>query len=347
MINQHAKISATINTHNQNRCLSALRVTNFIGTNKPKPHRVVKSGLETGKQPKTCLSCVYLLKANFAFSLLLFAAGGVKQGANLNNQNQMKNKITLQCVLPVVLCFGLMHVQAQPGGGIGGMGRLGSAPSLSGSMKKVFGKHTAFTANVEIQVTSDEGKFVLPSKMVVLDNKARIEMDMAEIKGGVIPPDAAATVKQMGMDKTVTITRPDQETVYMIYPGLKAYAAQPFKDPDATRPESDYKAEVTELGKETIGGQACIKNKVVVTDNEDRKHEFTVWNATELDNFPVQIESSQDGTKVTWLFRDVKLGKPAAALFDPPSDYKKYDSLMALMQEQMMKRMQKETRPPQ
>lgn len=259
----------------------------------------------------------------------------------------MKNKITLQGVLPVVLCLSLMHVLAQPGGGMGGMGRTGPGPSLSGSMKKVFGKHTAFTANVEMQVTHDKDKIVLPSKMFALDNKVRFEMDMAEIKGGGIPPDAAATMKQMGMDKTVTITQPDEEKMYMIYPGLKAYAAQPFKDPEATRPESDYKAEITELGKETIGGQACIKNKVVVTDNEDRKHEFTVWNATELDSFPVQIETSQGGTKVTWLFRDVKLGKPAATLFDPPSDYKKYDSLMALMQEQMMKRMQEETKPSQ
>jgi len=259
----------------------------------------------------------------------------------------MKNKITLQAVLPAVLCFSLMHALAQPGGGMGGMGRPGPGPGLSGSMKKVFGKHTAFTANVEMQLARGEDKIVMPGKMVVLDDKTRFEMDMAEIKGGGIPPDAAATMKQMGMDKTVTITRPDKETMYMIYPGLKAYAAQPFKDPDATRPESDFKAEVTELGKETVEGRACIKNKVVVTDNEDLKHEFTVWNATELDNFPVQIETSQGGARVTWLFTDVKLGKPAAALFDPPTDYKKYDSLMALMQEQMMKRMQQETNPPQ
>jgi hypothetical protein len=31
------------------------------------------------------------------------------------------------------------------------------------------------------------------------------------------------------------------------------------------------------------------------------------------------------------LFNDVKLEKPDAALFDPPADFTKYDSMMSLM----------------
>ncbi len=254
----------------------------------------------------------------------------------------MKIRITLVGVLPVVLCFSLMRGMAQPGGGMGGMGRPSPGPTLSGSMRKVFGKHTAFTAKVEMQFSRGADKVVMPGKMAVLDNHARFEIDMAEVKGGGIPPEAAASMKQMGMDKTVTITRPDKETMYLIYPGLKAYVTQPFKDPEASRPESDFTAEVTELGKETVEGRACVKNKVVVTDKQDRRHEFTVWNATDLDNFPVRIETAANGNTVTWLYKEVKLTKPDAALFDPPADYKKYDSLMALMQEEIMKRMQQE-----
>ncbi len=258
----------------------------------------------------------------------------------------MKIKITIRGVLPIVLCFSLMYALAQPaqrGMGAGGMGGPGAGPSMSGSMKKVFGKHTAFTANVEMQFKQGVNTIVMPGKMIVSDDKARFEMDMAEMKGGGIPPDAAASMKQMGMDKTITISRPDKEIMYMIYPGLKAYVAQPLKDPEATRPESDFEAEVTELGKETIEGRACVKNKVVVTDKQDRKHEFTVWNASDLDNFPVRIETADDGNTVTWLYKDVKLAKPDTALFDPPTDYKKYDSLKALMQEQIMKHMQQQS----
>ena len=39
------------------------------------------------------------------------------------------------------------------------------------------------------------------------------------------------------------------------------------------------------------------------------------------------------------LFKDVKLDRPDAAQFDPPAGFKKYDNTMALMQQEMMKRM--------
>ena len=53
---------------------------------------------------------------------------------------------------------------------------------------------------------------------------------------------------------------------------------------------------------------------------------------------------------MTMLFKDVKLTKPDASLFEPPSGYKKYDSQMALMQDTMMKQMGRGgmmMRPPQ
>jgi hypothetical protein len=39
------------------------------------------------------------------------------------------------------------------------------------------------------------------------------------------------------------------------------------------------------------------------------------------------------------VFSDVNLSKPAADRFTPPSAYKKYDNMMAMMQEIMMKQM--------
>ena len=71
---------------------------------------------------------------------------------------------------------------------------------------------------------------------------------------------------------------------------------------------------------------------------EAKKHEATVWNATDLKKFPVKIETTEQGQAVTMLFKDVKLSKPEANLFDPPSDLKYY-SMMSLMQQEMMKRM--------
>jgi hypothetical protein len=97
--------------------------------------------------------------------------------------------------------------------------------------------------------------------------------------------------------------------------------------------------ESTELGKESVDGHACVKNKVTVTDKAGKAHESTVWNATDLKNFPVKITTSEAGAATTMLFKAVKLEKPDPAQFEPPAGFKKYDSLMALMQQEMMSRM--------
>jgi hypothetical protein len=72
-----------------------------------------------------------------------------------------------------------------------------------------------------------------------------------------------------------------------------------------------------------------------VTDDQGNKTESLLWNATDLNNFPVKIETTQEDRKTTMLFKDVKLSKPAASQFEPPADHKKYDSMMSLMMEKM------------
>ncbi len=142
-------------------------------------------------------------------------------------------------------------------------------------------------------------------------------MDMAQIKGGNLPPNAAEHMKQMGMDKMVMISRPDKKIAYMVYPNLEAYTEIVMQNPEAATPASDFKLETTELGKETVDGHPCVKNKAVVSDSKGNKHESTVWNATDLKNFPVKIETAEQGQKATMLFKDVKLAKQEASLFDP------------------------------
>ena len=77
----------------------------------------------------------------------------------------------------------------------------------------------------------------------------------------------------------------------------------------------------------------------VVTDKDGNKHESTVWNETDLKNFPVKIQTVENGDEVTMLFKNVSLAKPAASVFEAPSGYTKYDNMQLLMQQQMMKAM--------
>lgn len=246
-------------------------------------------------------------------------------------------KRTLQLIAAAVLCLVFVTANAQ----MGGPGRGPSGPDFSGPMAKLFGENPAFSAGVEVQAKGAErdADMVMPGTISYLEGKSRFEMNLADMKGASLPPGAMDQMKQMGMDKLATVSIPEKKMVYLIYPTLKAYAEMPVKTADSSKSDKDFDVVITELGKEEIEGHECVKNKAVVTDKEGKTTEFTVWNATDLKKFPVKIETSQEGMQIVMLFKDVKFAKPAITLFDPPSDFTKYDSVMALMQQEVMKRM--------
>ncbi|MGB7749178.1 MAG: hypothetical protein WBN75_18045 [Verrucomicrobiia bacterium] len=251
----------------------------------------------------------------------------------------MKNKYCL-ILSSVILFAGLVPGYSQPG-------RAPAMPQMSGHMAKLFGGISAYSATMETQSTDGSGNtMTMPGKIFSLDGKTRVESDMAKMKSGNLSPDTAEQMKAMGMDSMVMISRPDKKISYLIYPGLQAYAANPMQDREATAATANYKVETTELGKDTVDGHPCVKTKFIVTDDQGTKHESVVWNATDLKKFPVKIETVQQGRTMTMLFKDVNLAKPEASLFEPPSDYTKYDSLQAMMQAVMMKRMGGMSMPP-
>lgn len=245
----------------------------------------------------------------------------------------MKRYITAFTAL--LLLTGSTQLQAQFGGG----GPTG--PQLNPQLVKLFGDHKAFSATLEFQVTEGgQGEaMTLPGRLAFQDGNTRFEMDLANARGGKIPPNAAAQMKQMGMDKMVTLSLPEKKVSYLLYPGLEAYVQLAVEQSGASLNDADFEMKVTEIGKDKIEGHDCIKNKVVVTSKEGTKHESTVWNAEDLEGFPVRIETTEEGNLVVLLFKGVALSKPDASDFTPPSGYTRYDNMMDMMEKVMMQRM--------
>lgn len=207
-------------------------------------------------------------------------------------------KTKLQFLLVAALGLGLVSAPAQPAGPGG--------PSFGGSMSKLFGDNKQFSATLEIQPGEKAKKeTALSGKLTFDEGKSRFEMELAE------------------MGSIIVISRPDKKSSYMIYPSMKMYMEMPLKDAASAEALSKYKVESTELGKETVLDHPCVKNKIVVIDDKGKKNESIVWNASDLKSFPVKIETTEDGTKLTMIFKDVKLTKPDGALFDVPKDMQK------------------------
>lgn len=246
----------------------------------------------------------------------------------------------ISSIVMLTLWLGLALASAQLGapGGLGGTPR---GPRLSGSMTKLFGENSAFTAAMEMQMKNDGGTEVMtvPGKVSFLDGKSRFEMELTKIQGNQLPAEAAGQVKALGMDTVVMLSRLDQKLAYMIYPGLQAYLENALDATELNGAPSDYQLALTALGEETLDGHACVKNQAVITDKDGQKHNAIVWNATDLKNFPIRIQQSEDGQAVTLHFRDVKLAKPEADQFQPPAGFKRYDNMMGLIQQVMMKQL--------
>ncbi|HEY3761881.1 MAG TPA: hypothetical protein VGN23_09050 [Verrucomicrobiae bacterium] len=196
-----------------------------------------------------------------------------------------------------------------------------SAPEFSGGTDILFGDNQSFSADVQIQLNGTPIK--LHCKKYFNKSSLRTELDLSQAQG-YMSPQALAQAKSIGLDKIVSIYQAGSHVLDMVYPDAQAYAEMTVPTPSAIGTNAESVA-LTPLGNETVAGHPCVKNKAIVTDNQGIKQEFTVWNATDLKNFPVQIIQNDGNDPSTETFSNINFSKPDPSLFVPPSGFKKYN----------------------
>jgi len=202
------------------------------------------------------------------------------------------------------------------------------------TMSRLYGGHTGFTAKYEVRMYDQRQKETINAemKLAYLENKTRLEIDTAQMKNQDLPAGIAGQLKQVGMDQVVTLIRPDRKTIHVLYPKLEACLTQPLpKDPGS--PKMDKQV----LGKETLDGHPCVKHKVTFTSETGGKEELTVWNATDLKDFPVQVLIKQNDDTIITRHRQIELTRPQARLFDLPPGFKEYHDTQSFVQGIMAK----------
>jgi len=239
-----------------------------------------------------------------------------------------KRSLVSKLQVGILGCFLVagLQVRAQVPGAAGPTG-------MTAAMSKIFGDIKGFTAKGEAQVLDGSQKEIvkMPMDFEFLDGKMRVQIDMAQMKNSNMPPGAAEQLKQMGMSRVTSIIRPDKNLAYVIYPDNKVLTSMPIpKDEDA-------KIKKTPGEKETIAGHPCIKTKVVITDAKGQNVEATTWNATDLKDFPIQIQARDKENTSIIRFSNVQLAKPPAENFEPPSGYTQYNSPQEMMAGMMSK----------
>jgi hypothetical protein len=187
-----------------------------------------------------------------------------------------------------------------------------------------------FTAKSEVRMYDKSQKETISVAMnfAYLENKIRMEIDLAQMKNKDLPAGLAEQLKLLGMDQVVTLIRPDKKSVYVIYPKLQACLAQPLPNEPADNPKMEKQA----IGKETLDGNPCVKHKVTFTSAKGAKEELTVWFAANLKDLPVQVLSKQGEETTITRYKQIQVTKPDARQFDLPAGFRQYSDMQSFMQ---------------
>ena len=237
-------------------------------------------------------------------------------------------RVKLLVAAALLLATGVAPAPARAQGVGGASSALNNAAVLT-----LFGKNNSFTARVEIKAFDKSNKETtsMPLSFNMLDGKIRMEVDMAEMRSTEQPDPALAYAKQLGMDHLIAIVRPDKKADLIIYPKTSAYAEVPMSPEEIADLDKKYTLATTKVGTEKLNGHSCVKNNVTLTGEKGEKQGFLVWNATDLKDFPVQIQIPSPDNTVVMTFKEVKLVKPEARTFEAPAGLTKYDSAERLV----------------
>jgi hypothetical protein len=228
----------------------------------------------------------------------------------------------LGCFVAAILCaFAHFAAYAQmPGGGPGNIAFL-----------RIFDQHKAFSLTADMRSTEKTDTTSASFDLALAEGKVRMEVNVANAKGPMITPTFVAQMKAAGMDRSIVTIRMDRKRLYVIYPGLKAYADVAMPAELVQSMTKGLKLQKTTLGKETIDSHPCTKQMLTLSDDNGGKEQITSWEASDLKGFPVQANFFEGGQNIVLKFRNVKLSPPDPKLFEVPSGYKRYDDVQSLM----------------
>jgi hypothetical protein len=199
----------------------------------------------------------------------------------------------------------------------------GSPTGLNAAFVKLFGNVTAFSARLDTKVLDKSGKewVNMPMQFAALDNKVRMDINLEQTTSRDLPASVISGLKNAGMERIVSIFRPDREMTFILYPGARKYMTMALAKGETEAMQKGLQVQKTAAGKEKIDGHACVKNKVVIKNDKGTVLEATTWNAPDLKDLPIQIETTEKDKRVIMHFSQVQFAKPDAKQFEVPGDY--------------------------
>jgi hypothetical protein len=207
------------------------------------------------------------------------------------------------------------------------------SPGVSTVMLKLFGNVTNFTARADVQVIDKANTEQLRTPMLFarLDSKLRVEIDMTQMRGKELAAASVAGLKQLGLDRVVSLLRVDRKALFIVYPNAQSYVAMPLPKEESEASIRNLKITKNALAQETVDGHPCVKNNVIIKDGTNLVLTATTWNATDLRDFPIQIATKENDNTSIMRFQQIQFVRPEPKQFDPPANFKQYHDPQTLV----------------
>ena len=229
----------------------------------------------------------------------------------------------MKFALALALALAGSSACAQPSGG--------SPAGVSVALARMFGDIKAFTAMANVRVLDKTKTETIntPMSFALLDEKIRVDFDFTTI--AKMPAETAKQLKDMGMEKVSAIIRPDKKEIYLVVHALESWVAMPLPADEIQAIDKPPKVTKSGLGKETIDGHPCVKTKLTMTDDKKQQRDALTWNASDMNDFPVQIQTIEKGDTQIMRFSQVQFVKPEEKQFEPPAAYTRYSDTTSMM----------------
>jgi outer membrane lipoprotein-sorting protein len=160
--------------------------------------------------------------------------------------------------------------------------------------------------SADMETTTAEGSFT--SKIFYKDGKMRIE---SNAQG----------------HKSANILRPDRKVMWMLMVESKTYMEMPLdkskQDIQSKLHDPNIKTDKEFMANEVVDKHPAKKYHLTITTDGKRERSGYIWEATDLENFPVKYQS--EDMKMTTIWRNIKTGDVTDAVFEVPAGYKKMD----------------------
>jgi hypothetical protein len=183
------------------------------------------------------------------------------------------------------------------------------------------------------EMTSEPGREkprTMEADFAMLNGVIRVEVQTSQVLGEQGVPGSAESLKRLGMERQVHLIQPEDQTIYLLYPGLKGYIEVPFPRNERGLKPEQIQVQKQKAGEETVAGHPCIKNEVTLTHPNGVERHALVWQATDLAQFPIRIELEHRGAALQLNYRKITFRRPDREQFRVPSGYKKHEDMQAL-----------------